>query len=170
MPVNIEWKARVRDAHGQRALAERLSDKPVEILDQIDTFFNVSKGRLKLRQLASNHAELIFYERSDQATAKASHYSIAPTSEPERMRETLARACGIRGEVRKRRWLYRHGPARIHFDEVEGLGTFLEVEVVLTADQDHAAGQPLADWLREQLHVAAADLLDVAYMDLLDAR
>ena len=50
MPTNIEWKARIRNATEQRRLVERLADGPAEILEQLDTFFSVPKGRLKLRQ------------------------------------------------------------------------------------------------------------------------
>jgi predicted adenylyl cyclase CyaB len=74
---------------------------------------------------------------------------------------------GVRGEVRKRRWLYLAGQARIHLDEVEGLGTFLEVEVVLQPGQSVAEGQRVASELRRALDVSDRDLVERAYIDLL---
>jgi adenylate cyclase class IV len=165
--TNIEWKARARDAARQRELAAGRTGAAPELLEQVDTFFNVPHGRLKLRQFASDRGELIYYERPDRAGPKASNYTLVPTPQPEALRDVLARALGVGGVVRKRRWLYHAGPARIHVDEVDGLGTFLEVEVVLRPGQAPAEGERLADELRRELQVADEDLIDVAYLDLL---
>jgi predicted adenylyl cyclase CyaB len=167
MPSNIEWKARARDPQRQRQLAERLANGPPELLEQIDTFFSVAHGRLKLRQLAAERGELIYYERSDQAGPKQSTYSLAATNQPEALAALLAQALGVRGVVHKRRWLYRAGQTRIHFDEVEGLGSFLEVEVVLQPGQAIREGERIAEEARRQLAVHDEDLVEVAYIDLL---
>src|SRR2546423_4941755 len=131
MAINVEWKARFNDLQRLGELAEQVAGRPLEVLKQIDTFFNVARGRLKLRRLSPDHGELIHYHRPDQAGPKQSTYSIVRTSEPDALCETLAAALGVRGVVRKRRWLYLAGQARIHLDEVEELGLFLEVEVVM---------------------------------------
>jgi adenylate cyclase class IV len=167
MPVNIEWKARARNPEQQRRLAEQLSDRLPEVLEQEDTFFQVPRGRLKLRQFGPHRGELIFYQRSDQVGPRESVYSLVPTNVPIALRDQLAEALGIRAVVRKRRVLYQVGQTRIHFDEVEGLGTFLEVEVVLTAGQSAEEGQRIASQLQQQLQVDDADLLGCAYVDLL---
>jgi predicted adenylyl cyclase CyaB len=137
-------------------------------LEQTDTFFNAPRGRLKLRQLFADRGELIFYDRPDRAGPKLSVYVITRTTEPAALRETLAQALGVRGEVRKRRWLYLVGPSRIHFDQVEGLGTFLEVEVVLQPGQTAPEGEQVAAALRAELGVHEADLIERAYIDLLE--
>jgi adenylate cyclase class IV len=168
MGTNIEWKARARDAGRQRELAARLASGPPELLEQADTFFLAARGRLKLRQLAPDRGELIAYERPDQAGPKPSLYSISRTADPAGLREVLAQAQGVRGEVRKRRWLYLVGQSRIHLDEVEGLGTFLEVEVVLEPRQSVAEAERIALGLRRALDVRDEDLIEGAYMDLLD--
>src|SRR5579884_3312837 len=102
MGTNMEWKARARDAGRQREQAARLADGPPELLEQCDTFFNAARGRLKLRQLAPDRGELIFYERPDQPGPRTSNYSISRTADPAGLREVLAQALGVRGEVRKR--------------------------------------------------------------------
>ncbi len=170
MAVNVEWKARTRDPERQRQLAAALSDHPPEILEQEDSFFPVPHGRLKLRQLGPEQGELIFYQRSEAAGSRESAYWLVPTQVPESLRDLLARALGSGVVVRKRRVLYRAGQARIHVDEVAGLGTFLEVEVVLAPGQPAAEGQRIAEQLQWQLEVRDEDLIGCAYADLLLGR
>jgi predicted adenylyl cyclase CyaB len=168
MPVNIEIKARVADLARLRQRAAALTDTPVQVIPQEDTFFNTPRGRLKLRQLAPGLAQLVFYERKDSAGPKRSDYIVAVTSEPEKMKAALAAALGVRGVIRKKRSLYILGQTRLHLDEVEGLGEFMELEVVLQPGQTDAEGQAIARELMVKLEVQEADLLECAYMDLLE--
>lgn len=168
MPANIEIKARVRDFAEIRSRAEKLSDTPVEIIPQADTFFNVQNGRLKLRVLEAERAELIFYTRPDHEGPKRSDYHIAHTSDPENLKRVLELAYGIRGVVKKTRYLYLVGQTRVHLDDVEGLGQFMELEVVMREGQGDAEGQAIAEGLMASLGVERSDLLEGAYMDLLE--
>jgi predicted adenylyl cyclase CyaB len=170
MPANIEIKARVRDFAALQSRAEALSDTPVQIIPQEDTFFNVPKGRLKLRQLGPEHGQLVYYKRPDQDGPKRSDYLLAATAEPAALKTALTAALGVRGVVRKTRLLYLAGQTRIHLDDVEGLGQFMELEVVLTADQSDAEGQAIAEDLMRKLGVQDSDLLEGAYMDLLEEK
>ena len=167
MGRNIEIKARVRNLDAQRRLMERVSDKPCTQLMQVDTFFVVPHGRLKLRQFDPEHGELICYQRTDQADAKLSDYQIVPTAEPERLCAALATALGVHGVVRKTRHLYFQGQTRIHLDDVQELGWFIELEVVLQPDQTETKGEALATELMRKLDIQAEDLIDCAYIDLL---
>jgi len=144
-----------------RALAER---DPVDLL-QDDTFFACATGRLKLRELAPDRGELIFYRRADLAGPKLSEYSIAATSTPALMRAVLTAALGVIGRVRKRRRVYLVGQTRIHLDQVEELGSFVELEVVLAEGQAPAEGEALAERLLCTLGIGAADLVSGAYLD-----
>jgi predicted adenylyl cyclase CyaB len=166
MPTNIEIKARVHDLPALRQRAEKMSDTPVQVIPQEDTFFNTPHGRLKLRQLGPQHGQLVYYERPDAAGPKRSEYLIAETTNPTTLKATLTAALGVRGVVRKRRCLYLVGQTRIHLDEVEGLGQFMELEVVLRPGQNDAEGQAIAQDLMEKLGIAESDLLEDAYMDL----
>lgn len=170
MPTNVEIKAKARDPQRQEQLAARLATEPVEVLDQTDTFFTVPTGRLKLRELAPNHGELIRYERPDVAGPKLSSYCIVTTDQPAALRTLLGDALGIRGEVRKRRRVYHAGQTRIHVDEVAGLGTFLELEVVLRPQQSREEGQSIARDIMQRLGIQDGDLIDRAYIDLALAR
>ena len=169
MPSNIEIKARVRDFSAMKDRAESLSDTPVQVIPQEDTFFNTPQGRLKLRVLAPDQGQLIFYTRPDQEGPKRSEYHISHTSDPENLRQVLALAYGIRGVVRKTRYLYLAGQTRIHLDDVEGLGQFMELEVVLREGQSDAGGRAIAEGLMADLGVESSDLLERAYMDLLES-
>jgi len=168
MPANIEIKARVRDFSALRTRAEALSDTPVQIIPQEDTFFNVREGRLKLRVLAADRGQLIYYSRPDQSGPKRSDYHIYETGDPAGLKSLLALALGVRGVVRKTRYLYLAGQTRIHLDDVQGLGQFIELEVVLRPGQTDADGQAVAADLMAKLGVEESDLLDGAYMDLLE--
>jgi len=170
MPANIEIKARVRDFDDLRQRAETLSGAPCETISQVDTFFRVDKGRLKLRDLGAGRAQLIFYQRSDQDGPKRSDYSIAMIADAENLIRVLALAYGIRGVVKKTRYLYLVGQTRVHVDDVEGLGHFMELEVVLHDGQSDAEGQAIAEDLMQKLGIQKSDLLEGAYMDLMEKR
>ena len=168
MPTNIEIKAHVRDLAGLRSRAEAVSDTPVQVIPQEDTFFHTPKGRLKLRQLQPDLAQLVYYERPDQDGPKRSNYHIYETRDPAGLKTALSMALGVRGIVRKTRYLYLAGQTRIHLDDVEGLGQFMELEVVLRDGQSDADGQSIAENLMARLGVRSEDLLEGAYMDLLE--
>jgi adenylate cyclase class IV len=165
MARNVEIKARAADLARLERCARALSDRgPVDLV-QDDTFFVCSHGRLKLRELAPDQGELIFYSRADVPGPKLSQYTIASTRTPQRMRDALAAGLGVVGRVRKRRRVYLVGQTRLHLDRVEGLGTFLELEVVLAEGQPASEGQAIAEQLLAQLGIGEADLLSGAYID-----
>ncbi|QEH35719.1 CYTH domain protein [Aquisphaera giovannonii] len=166
---NIEIKATVPDYDAMRAAIESLEDVegPAEVLDQEDIFYEVPGARLKLRIFHEGAGELIRYERSDVAGPKASCYEIAPTSAPATMKSILGRVLPVRGVVRKERRLYRIGPTRIHLDRVEGLGDFLELEVVLRPDQPDLEGALVAEELLTRLGIDESQLISTAYIDLI---
>ncbi len=168
MPSNIEIKARVADPTRQHALAARLAGgAPPTVLQQTDTFFPGARGRLKLRQLSPTEGELISYHRADLAGTKQSRYLLARTTEPAALRAVLADAYGTGTVVTKTRLLYLVGQTRIHLDEVVGLGSFLELEVVLADGQLPDEGHRIAREIMVALEVRDADLIEGAYADLL---
>jgi predicted adenylyl cyclase CyaB len=167
MPRNIEIKARVDSPPLLRARAAALAtDGPKEIA-QDDTFFACDHGRLKLRAFADGSGELIFYRRADLSGPKASFYVLTRTQDPDGLREALTLAYGQAGRVIKQRTLFLVGRTRIHLDRVEGLGDFVELEVVL-ADGDSAEdGAREATALMARLGIDETQLADGAYVDLL---
>jgi predicted adenylyl cyclase CyaB len=168
MARNVEIKARVRDSDDLRQRAELLSDGPAEVLPQIDTFFAVASGRLKLREPASGASQLIYYERPDSTVPRVSEYRIFETQDPERLKSVLGLALGIRGTVEKERHLYTIGQTRLHLDEVKGLGAYMELEVVLHAGQAEQEGRAIAEDLIAKLGIDGGDRVQGAYIDLLE--
>lgn len=169
MPRNIEIKARIASVEALLPRAQALAGAVPEIIVQDDSFFTVPHGRLKLREFADGSAELIHYHRADGAQAKASDYVRVPVPDAAALREALARACGLLGRVRKRRWLLIAGQTRIHLDRVEGLGDCMELEVVLRDGQGDAEGAAIAEALMRELGLEGAQRLAGAYLDLLAA-
>lgn len=168
MPRNVEIKARVHDFEGFKAKAEALSDRPATLIEQLDTFYITPRGRLKLRVLAPDRCELIQYSRADDSSAKTSTYDIVRSSDPAAFSRILESALPIRGVVTKKRYLYLVGATRIHLDEVEGLGTFMELEVVLDKGQTTQYGAAIAEDLMAKLGIRDEDLISGAYIDLLE--
>ena len=166
MPRNIEIKARIASVESVLPRARELAGSEPELIDQDDTFFAVPRGRLKLREFADGSAELIHYERPDRSDAKASDYVRVPVADAAALREALARACGVAGRVRKQRWLLMAGTTRIHLDRVDGLGDFMELEVVLRDSQADDEGMAEAEALMQALGLADAERIAGAYLDL----
>jgi predicted adenylyl cyclase CyaB len=168
MKRNVEIKAKVADLAAVRRVVEGLADSGPMELEQEDTFFACPRGRLKLRRFADCElAELIYYERPEGSGPKESRYTVHPTADPEGLREVLTGALGVRGVVRKHRTVYLVGQTRVHLDQVEGLGEFVELEVVLQPEQDLAQGEAIARELMAKLGIAQGQLIDRAYLDLL---
>jgi predicted adenylyl cyclase CyaB len=167
MPRNIEIKARIESV-GALAfkVAAVATEGPIEIA-QDDTFFCCEFGRLKLRAFTVTEGELIFYRRSNEQGPKESFYVRTPTASPESLRECLNLAYGQVGRVVKQRTLYLVGRTRVHLDRVEGLGHFLELEVVLEENEPVEAGIQEAYSLMVQLGVEPSQLIETAYVDLL---
>jgi predicted adenylyl cyclase CyaB len=169
MARNVEIKARADNLEALAVRASAIADgDPVEIA-QDDTFFACANGRLKLRSFSDSAGELIFYRRPEDSGPKQSFYLIAPTSTPDRLRETLTLAYGQLGRVRKRRTLFLVDRTRIHLDRVEGLGDFVELEVVLRDDEPAERGIDEARALMARLGIEASALVEGAYLDLLAA-
>jgi len=164
---NVEIKARARNFERQRCLALDLTNLPAEHLIQEDTFFNVPTGRLKLRNIVGRAAELIHYDRSDSLGPKESRYNVCRLDNPEQLKKVLANALGVRGVIRKKRTVSFVGQTRIHLDQVEGLGEFIELEVILDGGQDIPYGAAVAEGLMSQLEIEKRDLIAAAYVDLL---
>jgi predicted adenylyl cyclase CyaB len=167
MPTNIEIKARASAWDRQHRLAQQLCGSSAQRIAQEDVFFHAQSGRLKLRIFSPATGELIRYSRPDIFGPKLSDYAISRTDDPAGLRRVLAAALGIRGVVRKQRDLYLTGQTRIHFDNVEGLGQFIELEVVLQDSQRREDGVQIAEDLMGGLEIRPDDLVEGAYVDLL---
>ena len=173
---NVETKARCG------SLAELASKLPAAgarydgRLEQTDTYFAVDGARLKLREYAhvfpdgrsERAAELIRYERPDTPGARDSDYVRTPVADANACRAELAGRHGVRGVVRKRRELWLAGSTRVHLDEVEGLGAYVELETVI-GDAPEETYREEHDALLALLGIRTADTIGGSYVDLVGA-
>jgi predicted adenylyl cyclase CyaB len=161
---NLEFKARLDDPNTAMARDRELGADFYGDLRQTDTYFQVPSGRLKLRETAGHQAELIFYHRDEEGSNRASDYEIAHSAEPGALRELLTHALGVLAVVKKRRTLLSLDASRIHLDNVEGLGHFLEFEVIV--DGEEGIAKQRIDWLIRELGFEWSDCIRASYLDL----
>ena len=169
MPHNIEIKARVDDMDALAACVRKIADQAAVEIAQEDTFFTCAAGRLKLRKLGPNSGQLIFYNRPNQAGPASSFFLCSATPDPASMEQSLELAYGVRGRVVKLRTLYRVGRTRVHLDRVRDLGDFMELEVVLGNGDTPEDGIAEAHILMEKLGIEESQLVEGAYIDLLES-
>ena len=164
---NIELKAKISDLERARRTAESIATERLGTEHQVDTYFHCPHGRLKLRQIDRSPAQLIWYARSDRPAARASDYLVVPISNPETLKAALAAALGTRVVVEKRREIFLWHNVRIHLDQVERLGEFIELEAALDPQQDDAVGHARLDELGKLFQIGRDDLVSGSYSDLL---
>ena len=167
MPIlNIEFKAKAENIEALEGIL--LQQNPLFIGEdhQIDTYFNVALGRLKLREGNIENA-LIHYEREDFAGAKSSHVLLYQHQPDRTLKEILIKTLGIKAVVDKKRKIYFINNVKFHFDTVEGLGTFVEVEAI---DKDGNFGkeklQSQCDEYAALFGIESADFCSVSYSDM----
>ncbi len=166
--VNVEIKARDPDPVATAARCQALGAVDEGVLEQRDTYFAGRHGRLKLREETGSGAELIAYRRPDTTEAQQSSFVRAAAKDPATLREALDAALGETVVVVKRRRLFVWEHVRIHLDDVEGLGTFIELEAMVGPglNAPDEAGEKVAR-LRSELAIADDALVAVGYSDLL---
>lgn len=126
---NIELKARDPDPDRSLQVSLEIGASDKGWLYQTDTYFRVPHGRLKLREEGAI-AQLISYERANETVARESRYRLVPVGDPAGLKDALSDALGVLVVVEKSRRLLLWQGVRIHLDEVRGLGSFIEIEVV----------------------------------------
>jgi homotetrameric cytidine deaminase len=164
---NVELKA--RDPHPDRTLERALAVGAEDHgeLRQRDTYFTVRHGRLKLREEEPGGAWLVGYERADAARARTSAYRLVEVTDPEGLRAALEETLGTRAIVVKRRRLLLWNDVRIHLDDVDRLGRFVELEAVASTGSDLAREHELVARLRAELEIADDAVIAAGYAELL---
>jgi adenylate cyclase class 2 len=167
--TNVELKARDPDPARSLARCTEIGAEDHGVLLQRDTYFAVPTGRLKLREQDGLAPHLITYQRPNRPELRQSRYFIAEVGDPVELRALLESVLGIRAEVRKRRRLFLHGSVRIHLDDVDALGHFIELEGVAAPGSDLSAENAEVARLRSALAIDDRDLVGASYLDLLEA-
>jgi adenylate cyclase class IV len=160
---NIELKATDPDPSASLEVCRTLGAEDHGTIAQRDTYFEVARGGLKLREEQPGRPHLIQFERASEPQQRESRYRIIEVSDGASLCAALATAIGIRGVVVKRRHLLLWQTVRIHLDEVERLGTFIELEAVAPADSDLTDERRLIAELREALGITDERLVALGY-------
>lgn len=168
MGKNIEIKARCTNLKNVEEMIYKMNIPFEGAEQQSDTFFNVPAGRLKLREYGNRPPILIPYFRPDEQSAKASEYALLKVENADEACNLLERMLGIRAVVEKNRRIYHYENVRIHLDTVTGLGTFIELEGVVGPSEDEEETLQRVELLMEIFEIKEADLITVAYVDLLE--
>jgi predicted adenylyl cyclase CyaB len=166
MPSNLEIKACIADLAVAESRAISIRSTFSGILRQTDTYFRVANGRLKLREVENCPSQLIYYERIEEDSQRLSNYDIHFSDMPQSLKLVLEKAFGIRCTVAKIRTLYLYGTTRIHLDQVEDLGNFLEFEVPVQESEKIA--QNTLNVLIEAFNLNPGDFLLHSYADLME--
>ncbi|MGC4102637.1 class IV adenylate cyclase [Ferruginibacter sp.] len=165
--VNFEFKAvaTALDELEQKLLTQQ----PLYIGEdnQVDTYFNVATGRLKLRE-GNIENSLIYYERTNTAGAKQSDILLYQHSPDKALKDILVKLHGVKVVVDKKRKIYFIDNVKFHFDRVEGLGSFVEVEAI---DKDGSIGieklKEQCDFYANFFGISNEDYIAVSYSDLI---
>jgi len=136
------------------------------VLTQRDTYFQARVGRLKLREETDTVPRLIAYDRSDRTGTRESRYRIVEVAQPDGLKAVLSATLGVEAVVAKQRRLFLWRGVRIHLDEVEGIGSFIEFEAIATVDSDLGKERKTIETLRSGFEISDADLVKGSYCDL----
>jgi adenylate cyclase class 2 len=167
---NIELKARDPDPSASLEVCRALGAADHGEIRQRDTYFNVTRGGLKLREESPGRPHLIQFVRANEPQQRESQYRIIEVDNGSVLRAALTEAIGIREVVEKRRRLLLWRDVRIHLDRVEQLGDFIELEAVAPADSDLTAEHRLIEELRAALSITDERLVSLGYAALLPGK
>jgi len=168
MSANLEIKAPVSDPAAFRDKARELATETVGIDDQVDTYFRVPTGRLKLRESSLEGGLLVPYLRPDDDGPRRADYQLLPASDPAGLKALLTEMLGVHRIVKKRREIWLCENVRIHLDSVEELGDFMELEAVYDGSlAAEAEQQKKVACLMKELGVRDSDLIATSYEALL---
>ena len=163
---NIELKAHYLNDKALD-LVKKLQISNEYVLQQLDTYFNINKDRLKLREINNERAELIWYSRPDELEAKNSNYEIYESNNSNNLKKVLTSSLGVKVVVNKLRKAYIYNDCRIHIDKVENLGEFLEFEVVMIPERTDEQAKELMKFLKNHFKINNDDLINVSYSDMI---
>lgn len=164
---NFEFKAKVTEVQSfeQKLLTLNPIFKGTD--HQIDTYFNVSKGRLKLRE-GNIENSLINYDRENILGSKESKIILYKHNPDKALKEILIHQFGIKVKVDKIRKIYFIDNIKFHFDEVKNLGSFIEVEAI--DEHNNFSTQELknqCDNYFNFFNLSDKNLIDKSYSDLI---
>lgn len=164
--LNVEIKAACKDPGNIRRFLHDNNASFIGVDEQVDTYFQTNNGRLKLRE-GNIENNLIYYERANEAGPKHSLFHLVKIEDANGLKGVLTKSMGIKVVVRKKREIYYIGNVKFHIDEVDGLGSFVEIEAGnVFADLTREQLQQQCDYYVNALEIKQADMLRHSYSDM----
>jgi predicted adenylyl cyclase CyaB len=164
---NFEFKAKVDDTEKYENKLLALNPTFHGIDHQIDTYFNAQHGRLKLRE-GNIENSLINYDRENISGSKESQIILYQYEPNTALKTILTRQLGVKIVINKKRKIYFIDNIKFHFDLVENLGTFIEVEAIDSSEKftlEELKNQ--CDNYFKFFELAEHSIIDKSYSDLL---
>jgi len=165
--LNVEIKARCKDPDRIRRILKENSAEFKGEDRQIDTYFSVPEGRLKLRE-GTIENNLIYYRRSDIRDPKSSRIDLMPVEEIDALKSLLSNALNVKIVVDKKREIYFIDNVKFHIDRIEGLGSFVEIEAIdRTGEIGEETLKEQCEYYMDLFSIEQNDLEAKSYSDLL---
>jgi adenylate cyclase class 2 len=164
---NVEYKSELRDLEVARGVCARMGATWVGKVVQRDTHFKMADGRLKRRETEGETSEWIFYHRADRVRPKLSHFTIYGEEAARRRFGTMPMPPWVTVEKTREIWVYQN--ARIHLDEVVGIGVFFEVEALVSARNHVGMCHNLVNEIVALFRPTLGEPVSVSYADLVAA-
>jgi predicted adenylyl cyclase CyaB len=165
--ILVELKSKVDDLKPIRRKLKALKAKHVGTFQQTDIYFDVPKGRLKLRLINNEKTQLIYYERENISKPKRSDVFIMEIPESKVFTALLKKILKAKATVKKKREIYWHQRTQIHLDTVDSIGFFVEFErKTLSTLKEIERNTQLLEKLMETLEINPEKLEKSSYSDL----
>jgi predicted adenylyl cyclase CyaB len=163
--LNFEFKAHLHNESHVRAALKRLHARSLGADHQVDTYFRIASGRLKIREGRIENS-LIFYKRSNSARARRSTVDMMLLPRRNSVRAILSHALPVLAVVDKQREIFFVGNVKIHLDRVRGLGKFVEVEA-MTRSGDILKVRAQAAKFQKLFGITSAEIVPLSYSDMI---
>lgn len=165
--LNIEIKAPCNNPDKIRKILQSKNAEFKGIDHQIDTYFIVPEGRLKLRQ-GNIENSLIFYKREERKGIKTSNVELVKldSKQAQSTKNLLSLSNGIFKIVDKKREIYFIDNVKFHLDKIESLGTFVEIEAINFQGQSKETLTEQCAYYLQLFGIDSTDCIDASYSDL----
>ena len=163
---NVEFKSELRDRTLVETQCRALGARMDSTFDQVDSYFKMPDGRLKKRESSNNPTEWIYYHRANTLRPKVSRYAILNDEQARHRWGTLSLRPWLVVKKRRALWMMDEN-TRIHLDEVESLGRFLEVEAMVCEKYSECECEQICEFLREHFQYAIGEMIGESYSDML---
>jgi len=168
MPANIEIKAQCKNPEITETKIKTLTDNIIGLDLQSDTYFKTKNGRFKLRESTIDGNYLIPYLRPNNLESKRSDYDKIPVQDAQKVKSLFENILGIQCVVRKKRKIYLYENVRIHLDEVDQLGSFIELEAVFNGrHEEEKVQRKKIEFLMNELSIGKESLVAESYENLM---